>query len=51
MSKTVLVELTVPQVEALLSAVAEVVAGPDDSWNDSTYRALLRARNKLVAAT
>lgn len=49
-AKAVQVTLTVPQAEAILTAIAEVTAGETDLWPTPRYKALLRAEDKIAAA-
>jgi len=52
MARTVMVALTSPQADALLSAIAETTAYPDPAiWEPGKLRALLNARDKIEAAT
>lgn len=51
MTKPIRIELTRPQVEALLGAIAEVSAGDWSHWTAPEWRALQNAREKLLMAS
>jgi hypothetical protein len=51
MTKRIRVELTGPQAEAVLSAIAEIHAGEADNWPAPEWRALMNARAKILTAT
>lgn len=51
MSGTVTVTLTLPQAQAVLSAIAEIMAGDTSDWPAPSFRALLNAEAKIAEAT